>query len=224
MSGKVVNKKNVIEHLTIYGIREFNSKEITKEFANHFSSIGKRMADKISPSKRNINVYLRKIRGSQHSIYFYPVTEHEIDLLLRNLPNKNSSGHDNISNKLLKELASSITYPLQIIFNKSLDEGYFPNSMKKADVVPYSRVVRKTTNYRPISLLLTISKLLEKVVYKRPYNFLDTNGLLYKSQYGFRSNHFCEHAVGELVGNIVKNVENSKHTIAIFWISARLLT
>ena len=65
-------------------------------------------------------------------------------------------------------------------------------------------------------MLFTLSKLLEKLVYKCTYNFLDANGLLFKSQYGFRSNHSCKHAVGELVGNIVKNHEMSENTIAIF--------
>ena len=151
-------------------------------------------------------------------MYLYPATEHEVESLLRKLPNKNSSGHDNISNTLLKALSNSIITPLTVVFNKSLEEGEFPLSMKKADVVPLYKSKRKDirTNYRPISLLLTISKLLEKVMYRRTYNFIDSNGLLFKSQYGFRSNHSCEHAVGELVGNIVKNGENSKHTIAIF--------
>ena len=176
------------------------------------------MAQNIPSSKTPSIEYLKKIKGFQKSLYLYPVTHREIELLLRKLPNKNSSGHDNISNNLLKELGNSIIIPLTIIFNKSLEEGEFPLSMEKADVVPLFKSKRKDlkTNYRPISLLLTTSKLLEKVIYKRTYNSLDSNGLLYNSQYGFRSNHSCEHAVGKLVGNIVKNGENSKHTIAIF--------
>ena len=90
--------------------------------------------------------------------------------------------------------------------------------MKKADVIPLHKGKRNDlkTNYRPISLLLTLSKLLEKIVYKRTYNFLDSNNLLFKSQYGFRSNHSCEHAVSELISNILRGLENSQHTIAIY--------
>ena len=218
MSGKSPNKRNIIDHLTINGIRELNSMEITKEFAQHFSTIGRNMAENIPPSKTSCNTYHNKIKGFHKSLYLYPATEHEVELLLRKLPNKNSSGHDNISNTLLKALSNCIITPLTVVFNKSLEEGEFPFSMKKADIVPLYKSKRKdiTTNYRPISLLLTISKLLEKVMYKRTYNFIDSNGLLFNNQYGFRSNHSCEHAVSELVGNIVKNGENSKHTIAIF--------
>ena len=103
------------------------------------------------------------------------LTNPEIEKLIDLLPNKTSSGFDDISNNLLKELKHSISLPLEIIFNKSIVEGIFPERMKLADVVPLhkSKDPLESTNYRPISLLLTISKLLEKVVYKRTYDFLE---------------------------------------------------
>ena len=90
--------------------------------------------------------------------------------------------------------------------------------MKIADVVPLHKAGPKDlcTNYRPISLLLTLSKLLEKIVYTRTYSFLDKTGQIFKSQYGFRSKHSCEHAITELLGEIVKKLEHKKHTIAVF--------
>ena len=65
--------------------------------------------------------------------------------------------------------------------------------MKLAEVVPLfkSKDWSEKSNYRPISLLLTISKLLEKIVYKRVYTFLNNTNQLYCSQYGFRTGHFC---------------------------------
>ena len=82
----------------------------------------------------------------------HPITE--IENLIRSLPNKTSSGHDEITNILLKKLASNISIPLSVVFNKSLKEGSFPNTMKLADVVPLYKSKEKyyTTNYRPISL------------------------------------------------------------------------
>ena len=71
-------------------------------------------------------------------------------------------------------------------------------------------------NYRPISLLITLSKLLEKLVHKRIYNFLDSNGIIYNSQYGFRPNHSCENAVSELLSVILKGYERNKSTVAVF--------
>ena len=89
--------------------------------------------------------------------------------------------------------------------------------MKYTDITPLykSKCKYETTNYRPISLLLTISKILEKVVYKRTYHFLEHNQILYNSQYGFRSQHSCQDAISELVGKILKNMEEHKYTIAV---------
>ena len=96
--------------------------------------------------------------------------------------------------------------PLSIIFNTSLQEGIF---MKLADTVPLHKGKDKciVDNYRPISLLITLSKLLEKIIHKRIYNFLETNGLIYISQYGFRPKHSCENAVSELLSVILKGKE-----------------
>ena len=191
---------------------------ICKEFADHFASVGKNYANKIAKPIKTEKSFLNKIKDNPSSIFFYPTTERELELLIDELPNKTSTGHDNISNKLLKALKQGLTNPLCIIFNKSLEEGYFPSEMKKADVIPLykSSRVDLVTNYRPISLLLTISKLLEKVVYKRTYNFLDQSNLLYNSQYGFRAKHSCKHAIEELSSKILKNKENGIYTIAIY--------
>ena len=73
-----------------------------------------------------------------------------------------------------------------------------------------------TTNYRPVSLLITLSKLLEKVIHKWVYKFLETTNQLYRSQYGFRRRHSCETAVGELVAEIIKNMEAKKYALGLF--------
>ena len=119
---------------------------------------------------------------------------------------------------MLKELNRDISLPLSNIFNKSLEEGVFPDRMKAADVTPLfkSNDWTNRNNYCPISLLLMISKILEKIMYKRTYNFLHHNGLIYHSQYGFRENHSCELAACELLGEIIKGQENKKHTLVVY--------
>ena len=90
--------------------------------------------------------------------------------------------------------------------------------MKAADVSPLhkSKEKYKVTNYRHISLLITMSKILEKVIYSRVYNFLVETEQLYQSQYGFRTGHSCQNAISELIGNILKNQEENKFTIGVF--------
>ena len=96
-----------------------------------------------------------------------PVGPVEIERIIDKLPSKNSSGDDNLSNILLKQIKESITYPLTVIINHSIEEGEFPHGMKAADVSPLHKSKERymVTNYRPISLLITMSKILEKVIY-----------------------------------------------------------
>ena len=106
---------------------------------------------------------------------------------------------------------------LCVIFNKSLEQGEFPNTMKLAEVVPLFKGKEHylETNYRPISLLTTISKVLEKIVYQRIYGFLQTTGQLYENQYGFREAHSCEHAIGKVINGIVKSLENKEASACV---------
>ena len=107
---------------------------------------------------------------------------------------------------------------MTICVNKSLSEGLSPQVMKLADVCPLfkSKDRSETNNYRPISLLLTLSKLLEKIICEKVYTFLDSTNQIYVSQYGFRSGHSCENAISELVSAVLKGFQSNKYTVGVF--------
>ena len=169
-------------------------------------------------NQKNIAAYLDVITSNTRSIFFDSVTPTEVETLIKQLPNKKSSGYDQIDNILLKEISDVLVPSLCSLFNRSINEGVFPDSMKYAEVFPLHKGKDKNLcmNYRPISLLITLSKLLEKVVYLQTYNFLNTTSQIYESQYGFRAKHSCKNAIQELVGNILKGQENGKMTLAVF--------
>ena len=216
--GKNNNKTETIDSLRIDNILKHDPESITNGLCDFFSNIGENYAKNIEKSEVDINEYIEQIDSNPQSLFLSPTNQYEIRELIKKLPMKTSSGHDNISNVLLKKLSESVTTPLSIIFNKSLEEGVFPEDMKSADVVPLfkSKDRNECTNYRPISLLLTISKLLEKVVYSRTYKFLEKHNKLYASQYGFREGHSCENAISELVSEIVKRQQEGMYTLALF--------
>ena len=143
--------------------------------------------------------------------FLTPTYEDELKQIVTTLPAKASSGHDNISNILLKEIINPLAHVLVEIFNKSMTTGEFPNIMKLAEVVPLYKNKEHylESNYRPISLLTTISKILEKIMYQRVYSFLQNTGQIYSNQYGFRANHSCEHAVGQAVSSICQGLGKS---------------
>ena len=186
--------------------------------STYFANVGKQFAHKIPNGKHDIKHYLQKIPSNDYSIFLTPTSKTEITKLISSLKNKNSNGRDGISNKILKGITESIVEPLNIIFNKSMEEGVFPTEMKKADTVPLYKSKDKDdkNNYRPISLLLTVSKLLEKIMYSRTYNFLTKYNQIYSSQYGFKTGHSCQDAIAELIGEIARNLDEGLYTIGVF--------
>ena len=215
---KTPHKGECIKAINKEGIPRYDPATITSKLCKHFSNIGETFAKKIPPPSKSISEYLNTFPQNDQSIFLEPTSEKEIMELLNDLIPKNSSGYDNLSNRLLKKLLPALINPLTIVFNKSLAEGVFPEAMKKADVVPLykSKDHQDSNNYRPISLLLTLSKLLEKIMYKRTYSFLESSGQIYKGQYGFRTAHSCENAICELVSEIIKGKQDGMHTLAVF--------
>ena len=219
-----INKKTVDKSTLIPKIKKDNiiyqsGNNVSNILAKYFATIGKTYAEKIKQPLTPLKEYLNKILTNSNSMYLSPTYENEISKLIGQLPNKKSHGYDKINNCLLKELLPVITLPLTIAFNKSLEEGIFPDCMKDADTVPLfkSKCELDCNNYRPISLLITLSKLLEKIIYKRTIAFLDKHDILFSSQYGFRKKHSCSDAIMELVSEILKNNENGIYTACVFF-------
>ena len=211
-------KQDSITAIKRDGIPRYNPPTITDELCKHFACNGETFANKIPPSVKDIGFYLNNIPQNKCSIFLDPTTATEICTLRNELVPKNSSGYDNLSNKLIEKILPALMNPLTILFNKSLIDGVFLEAMKKADVVPLYKAKdhQESNNYRPISLLLTLSKLLEKIMYKRIYHFLESSGQIYKSQYGFRTAHSCENTISELVSEIIKGKQDGMYTLAVF--------
>ena len=125
-------------------------------------------------------------------------SEEEIKIILSNLDVNKARGSDLIGNRILKECSDVLSLPLSILFNNSLDNAIFPTDWKKADVCPVFKKdnPQLVSNYRPISLLSPTSKILEKIVYNRLYDYCLANKLLTPKNSGFKKN---ESAVNQLI-------------------------
>ena len=213
-----MTRRNIVEYLKLENQDIYEDEIIVEEFAKHFSSVGNTYAKKIPTPQLSIKHYLDQIPNNEQTIFMRPTSILEIAMIIHQLPNKHSSGYDNLSNILLKQLTESIQIPLEIISNNSIRTGKFPEGMKQATVIPLfkSKDKHTLTNYRPISLLATISKVLEKIVYSRTYKFLTNTDQIYTGQYGFRTGHSCQNAISELVGTIQKNLEENRSSIGVF--------
>lgn len=190
--------------------------DIANAFCDYFTNVGLSFAQKISKSKKDYTQFMGN--ATPNSIFLNPTDTEEILNIFKNLKPKTSSGHDNINAKLLKEIQQEIKDPLCTLLNKSLENGIFPNIFKIAEVIPIykNKGKEKVENYRPISLLPTISKILEKIIHKRIYKFLQKHKTLYNSQYGFRPEHSTVNAITEYTIQLIENLENKKHTLSTY--------
>ena len=111
----------------------------------------------------------------------------------------------------MKLIKHELTAPLTVIINQTMSTGIFPNALKIAKVRPLYKKGEQSSlnNYRPISLLPTISKIFERVLYNQIYKYFNDNNLISEQQYGFRSQHSTELATIKLMDNIIKNMDNT---------------
>ena len=149
ISGKKNDKTGVLDYLTIDGVKDYNAKRICNRFAKYFANVGENFAAKIPPASKSAQDYLKLLQTSQASLFLNPTDVNEVVALVSQLPNKSSSGHDNISNILLKKIIQLLAPVLVEVFNKSMTLGEFPTVMKLAEVVPLYK--SKENFWKPIT-------------------------------------------------------------------------
>ena len=108
--------------------------------------------------------------------------------------------------------------PLTTILNKSIVEGVFPTLLKPANVSPIFKKNDKSKceNYRPISLLSNLSKLFERMMHTRIYDFLEKSNSLYKLQFGFRKKYSTNHSLLRIIESIRDNLDNKTFSCGVF--------
>ena len=193
--------------------------EIANSFNEYFVNIGPNLSEKIDPSVNSTTTYKSYLTEPTNSLLqFTQISELEVISAINNLENKTSYGCDGISNKLLKLIKNEISKPITLIVNQCLTTGIFPTAFKIAKVKPIYKKGNKSdlNNYRPISLLPTISKIFERVIHTQLYNYLSENKLLCEQQYGFRSQHSTELAAIKLVDYLTHNMDTNKIPTSIY--------
>ena len=114
----------------------YDLKTIASKFGKFYSELGENLASTIKLSRTSVNNYISKIPLNLNSIVIRPTNQKEIEDLITSLPNKVNSGHDSVSNILLKQLNESISNPLALIFNQSIQDGVFPERKKIVEIIP----------------------------------------------------------------------------------------
>ena len=131
------------------------------------------------------------------SFFLTPTDPKEIKSTINSLKNNKATGPNSIPTKLLKTFAKEIKTPLSDLVNLSFECGLFPVILKIANLAPIYKKgdLLECNNYRPISLLSNVSKIIKKLVHKRLTIFLEQKELFYDLQFGFRNNTSTNHAL-----------------------------
>jgi Reverse transcriptase (RNA-dependent DNA polymerase)/Endonuclease-reverse transcriptase len=189
---------------------------IADSFNTFFATIGSSLASTIPAPANHFSSYLK---GSYlNSCALDPTCEAEIISIVYNFDLKSSAGWDEIPISLVKNTIMPIASALTTVFNSTLSTGIFPDKLKVAKIIPIHKNGPKdiVANYRPISLLPTFSKIIEKIIQNRLLSYIDKNNILSNNQYGFRAKHSTLLAVTDFYDSVSKSIDKSNYVIGIF--------
>ncbi len=191
-------------------------KETADKFNEYFTSIGNKLANKFV--NNNETKYTDNNPCNTTCFNFDIVTPEFVFDEICKMDNNKSPGFGNLNVKLLKLAAPIICHSLAYICNLSLQTSVFPNEWKQAKVTPIYKDGDKcdVSNYRPISVLPIISKIIERAVHNQLYRFLTENNILNACQSGFRSNHSTTTTLLDVSDFILSNMNQGNVTGALF--------
>ena len=194
--------------------------KIADIFNIHFSTVATSLHESLPETTTLPLSYVKlNTRQNGNSFFLLPTDPQEVRTTIGALKPKNSASIDGTTSKMVKLFPFKVISIISYLVNKSFSQGVFPNIYKHAKVVPiFKKDGNKTDfhDYRPISLLPAISKIIEKIVHKRLYKFLEKNSLLHPNQFGFRKKLSCNHALSFAINKIAENIDKKLYTLGIF--------
>ena len=189
-------------------------KQIANSFNKFYVNIGSTLAKNIPVVNKDPTSFITE---NAYSMFATPVLSDEVKTIIMSI-NNSSPGWDGINVKIVKQTCDLFLDALTHILNLSLVQGVFPNELKIAQVIPLYKGDNNMyiNNYRPISILPVFSKVFEKVMYNRLFDFVNKYHLLYKYQFGFRPKHSTNIALITLIDKIMNSIDNGDIVIGIF--------
>ena len=152
-----------------------------------------------------------------NSLFVTPVTTEEVGRITNSLKDS-SRGSDEIKIWPIRSVFNCIAEPLIYVCNLSLNQGIFPDIFNFANVIPLFKKDDPIlfNYYRPLSLLCSLSNVIEKIMYNRVISFLDDNKILFRYQLGFRKSHSTYLALTVLMDKLIKSIEIGHHLVGVY--------
>ena len=208
-------KPTVVNELKLGENSLTNTKDIAEVFNDYFSNIGPDLASKIDTPNLNFQTYIEKAKSEFSA--FQPITVSNVYHLLHGLSSNKATGVDKISSKIIEIAAPAISDSLTYIFNQAITLSLFPHEWKTARVIPLYKNGQRNLpgNYRPISVLPVISKIMERILYDQLYNYLTKFELLSDSQFGFRKFHSTATALLDRTNDWYMNLDRKMFNLVV---------
>ena len=221
---KVLNKCKTsapLNSVTLNGRKYVRPDEIAEAFNEHFVTIGPKLASKIeAPTDADPMAYVRNVVKDKRlpKFLFKHVEVSYVKQEINKLKTSKSPGPDKIPIKILKDAVEIVSGPLTKIFNRSLDTGVFPDLWKLARVAPIFKAGQKSelTNYRPISVVSILSRLLEKMAHDQLFSHMKDCGLLSDNQFAFRKLHNTQTSIMNITETWFRNINEQKTNLSVF--------
>ena len=190
-----------------------NPMQKAEEFNEYFANVGELAYKKSQEGlENNVRQTVPQSYTRPNCFRFrpHPVDISTVILVFKDLNDTNAFGCDNIPFTYLRDALPVLIYYVFTIINTSIVTGIFPKLWKHPFVIPYfkSGDIDNVSNYRPISLLPILSKVLEKIVANQLMSYLESNNLLAESQHGFRKSLSTETALMKVNEYIYNNIDN----------------
>ena len=217
-SNKSKGNSNIV--LDINNEKCYDSLEIAEHTNDHYINVAENLVRKLPIIPKMFDVDSQNFKNYYHgknivpkSKKILPVTE---DFVLRELLNLNpnkSTGIDNIQAKFLKDGAHEIKGVITHIINVSIVTNTVPDELKFAKVKPLFKKGSRLDvgNYRPVSILCIVSKILERAVLVQLEKHLNENNLLYANQSGFRKSYSTDTCLISLMDHIRMEMSQGKY-------------
>ena len=212
--GATKNKsKCTTNTISVDGHEYTDSLEIANEFNKFFVTVASKLKEpNLQPNFERLDKFCdeRIPKDTEFSIPF--LTREKVEKYLKDLDLSKATGTDDIGPRLLKLSAPFISDSITYICNKSIQNSEFPSKWKEGKVTPLFKNGTKedVNNYRPISILPILSKIIEKHVHDSLMEFLNSFELLHKTQSGFRPNHSCETALTYMIDSWLKAINDDE--------------
>ena len=209
------SKPTVVNELKLGDNSLTSPKDIAEGFNDYFSNIGPDLASNIHTSNDSFEKYVKNSKSEFTA--FQPVTVSNVYHLLHGLSGNKATGIDKISCKIIKIAATAISDSLTYIFNQAVTLSSFPDKWKVARVIPLYKNGQQNAagNYRPISVLPAISKVMERILYDQLYNYLTKFELLSNSQFGFRKFHSTATALLDCTNDWFMNLDRKMFNFVV---------